>query len=531
MIKKFFISIMIATSCFTNIYAAEHRPLTEEDVVDINRMMSSVETKMSSLSQDFSKRVLLLGLTGSGKSTLAASLLGKTLTISRCGIHNVLDCADSGIVHGPRSGTECPEFFTDKASHLVLCDCPGFEDTGGYKKEIVNAFAIDKLLEHSPRESIKIKLLLVSSISELEGQRGNAILSRVDRLKQMFPSTLNIEQKIGLVITKTSGSISAIDYINPITNPAVSPRLFEIFQNHVFTFPAPSSIAGTYSEFADKGNLISFLQKEDSYLINPEHSITLNMDSMLRIQTAKSTQISIIAQNIDSFFQNIEKNCYNLTSTNLTRWLDFLSQIQSEELRINDIRGFVGLVREIELPFHAAEFEQYLSKLDKTHTFNTFLEERLKTTEITSQIRDKIHCSLERVKRNIETLKQNTQRLESEAEARRRAEENEARERTARISAEKDAQKMEFAADIGTSIGTAIGTAALPLASAGIAIGLSKIPAVRNSEFGRNTIRAFAEPVFQQSHQYSTQTPSFGRSFTSGFGTTGFSTSFFPSFH
>ncbi len=135
MIKKFFISLMGATSCFTNIYATEQRPLTEEDVMDINRMMSSVQTSMDSLSQDFSKRVLLLGLTGSGKSTLAASLLGKTLTISRRGIHNVLDCTDSGIVHGPRSGTECPEFFTDEASHLVLCDCPI------YKKHLLRIFS------------------------------------------------------------------------------------------------------------------------------------------------------------------------------------------------------------------------------------------------------------------------------------------------------------------------------------------------------------------------------------------------------
>lgn len=528
MVKKFFISLMIATSCFTNIYATEQRPLTEKDVLDINQMMSSVQTNMGSLSQDFSKRVLFLGLTGSGKSTLAASLLGKTLTISRRGIHNVLDCTDSGIVHGPRSGTECPEFFTDEASHLVLCDCPGFEDTGGYKKEIVNAFAIDKLLEHNSGESIKIKLLLVASISELEGQRGNAILSKVDRLKQMFPSNLDIEQKIGLVITKTSGSISAIDYINPVTNPDINPRLFNIFQKHVFAFPAPSSSTGTYNEFAEKGNLISFLQREDSYLINPIHRIIPNMDAMLRIQTAKSTQISIITQHIGNFFQNIERDCHNLTSTNLTRWLDFLSQVQSEELRVNDIRGFVRLVREIRLPFHATEFEQYLSELERTHTFNTFLTKVLGTTEITSQIRDKIHCSLENVKRNIEILKQNTQRLEIEVEARRKAEENEARERAARISAEKDAEKIKRATDIGT----AIGTAAAPLVSAGIAIGLSKIPAVRNSEFGRNVIRAFAEPVLQ----HSTQTPSFGESFTSGFGnahlpTTGFSTNFFPSFH
>lgn len=519
MVKKIFISLMITTSCFTNIHAAEEQQLTEKAVMEINQMMSSVQTNMDSLSQDFSKRVLLLGPTGSGKSTLAASLLGKTLTISRRGIHNVLDCTNSGIVHGSRSGTECPEFFTDEVSHLVLCDCPGFEDTGGYKKEIVNAFAIDKLLEHSSRESIKIKLLLVASISELEGQRGNAILSSVDRLKQMFPSNPDIEQKIGLVITKTRGSISAIDYINPITNPDIHPRLFAIFQNHVFTFPAPSSSTGTYNGFADRGNLISFLQKEDSYLINPTHRIIPNRDAMLRIQAAKSTQISIITQHIGNFFRDIERNCRDLTSTNLTRWLDFLSRIQSGESRVSDVRGFVRLVREIRLPFPAAEFEQCLSELERTHTFNTFLTKLLGTTEITPEIRHKIHFSLESTKQNIEILKQNTQRLESEAEARKRA--------------EKDAKKIEFATDLGTAIGTAIGTAATPLASLGTAYLLSKIPAVRNSELGQSAIHAFAEPAHQQ---YSTQTPSFRGSFTSGFGnlhlpTTGFSTSFFPSFH
>lgn len=502
MVKKFFISLMITTSCFTNIHAAEQRQLTEKDVMDINQMMSSAQTNMDSLSRNFSKRVLLLGLTGSGKSTLAASLLGKTLTISQRGIHKVLDCTNSGIVHGSRSGTECPEFFTDEASHLVLCDCPGFEDTGGYKKEIVNAFAIDKLLEHSSREPIKIKLLLVASISELEAQRGNAILSRVDRLKQMFPSNPNIEQKIGLVITKSSGSTSAIDYINPITNPDINPRLFAIFQNHVFAFPAPSSSTGTYNEFADRGNLISFLQKEDSYLINPTHKIIPNMDAMLRIQTAKSTQISIITQHIGNFFQNIERNCRNLTSTNLTRWLDFLSQIQSGESRVSDVRGFVRLVRGISLPFHATEFEQYLSELERTHTFNTFLTKVLGTTEITSEIRHKIHFSLESTK--IEILKQ--------------------------LENEKDAEKIARARDFGTSIGTAIGTAAIPLASVGTAYLLSKIPAVRDSGLGQNTIHALAEPARQQCHQYSTQTPSFAG--TSGFGNvhspvTGFSTSIF----
>lgn len=535
MIKKLFISITL-TSFFTNmLYATEQQTLTEQDVTDINRMMSDVQTNMRMLRQDFPKRVLFLGLTGSGKSALAASLVGKSLNIIRRGIHNVIDCPESGIVHGPRSGTECPEFFVSEDLRLILCDCPGFEDTGGYRKEIVNAFAIDKLLE-SHNRNIRIKPLLVASVSELEGQRGNAILNRVDRLKQMFPTNRDIEQKIGLVITKIDNRVSASDYINPEINPDINPRLFEIFQNRVFAFPAPSRSSGSYNGFADKADLIRFLQRDDGYLVNPFHRIAPNKESELRIQTAKSIQISRIVYNLGKFFTDIEQECSNVKSIeSLTQWRNFLQSLQTNQSQVNNIREFISLIRRMNIPFHGERFAQGLSELERTHTFNVFLEQFLNTNEITREIQNRIRISLPHTIHNVEILKNRAEELNRETEARKsvevrasketkarkEAEKNVsiirqklARETEAREKAEKKAKKAEeevkrdrsirFAADIGT----AIGTAAAPLAAVGIGYGIAKL----GDKIGSSGLSTYGRGVVSSalSSQSASQAPSFG---------------------
>jgi hypothetical protein len=55
------------------------------------------------------------------------------------------------------SMTQYPEIYVDK-NDIAYCDCPGFGDTTGSGKDIINVISIKRLLENA--KGIKILLAL-----------------------------------------------------------------------------------------------------------------------------------------------------------------------------------------------------------------------------------------------------------------------------------------------------------------------------------------------------------------------------------
>ena len=163
--------------------------------------------------------VMILGITGEGKSSLAGCLTQKDIIVDiGKGKRPILK--GNGIQSGLQSGTRVPQIIYDERSKILYCDCPGFEDTEGYHQEIINAFIIDYLFKINSNNRFKI-LLVVSSYS-IEANRGNMVSKSFQHMMEMFPNPHDLEQGLGLVISKTDLNLDGQDYIDQLMDNSPS---------------------------------------------------------------------------------------------------------------------------------------------------------------------------------------------------------------------------------------------------------------------------------------------------------------------
>lgn len=109
--------------------------------------------------------VFLVGNTGSGKTTLSSILAGYKVMIKPYHSKDAI-LEYEGIKPGCKSETKEPNIMINADHNLLIADCPGFCDTNGIGQEIVNAYAIDCLLDTFSGN--RIKILLVISASEID---------------------------------------------------------------------------------------------------------------------------------------------------------------------------------------------------------------------------------------------------------------------------------------------------------------------------------------------------------------------------
>jgi len=150
-------------------------------------------------------KVIILGSTGAGKSVLLNYLAEKRLEGKKnpLGGPRILEVEDplpgSNIGHGLESGTTLPFSWAVSNNNNVTVtywDCPGFDDTRGNAQEIVNAFAIHRLIQGPT------KIVLVVPESALQEKQGT-FLKFLDKITEAFPQN-SIENFKGffLVLTK-----------------------------------------------------------------------------------------------------------------------------------------------------------------------------------------------------------------------------------------------------------------------------------------------------------------------------------------
>lgn len=349
--------------------------------------------------------IMLIGNTGAGKSSISLALANEQLTISK-GNGNKIILEGKGIQSGGKSCTRQPSVFYDSVNQLILCDCPGFEDTGGVDQEIINSFIIDYLFQAKPNSMNRFKILIVASISEIATSRGQIISSSISRAAEMLMDPEQIERGLGLVITKSEQGLSAADYVEQIDdNPHESMiKWCEFFKNHldrVFVFPCPPRNAvGQNYQFDDRNRLLEFLKRD--HLINPAHKITLSesakrqMETLQIIHSGKVTEI--IKQMFDKIATKIRKE---KNSADFQIWLDLMEKMVDKNINSkNQLRDFVN-----ENISNNGEFDSYYQQLEGFENFDSFIKRALESQTISTAIQLSIQRCLyemiEEIKKSI----------------------------------------------------------------------------------------------------------------------------------
>jgi len=167
-----------------------------------------------------------LGNTGAGKSTLINYLSGKRLKVNTFN-DIVLDSTEQStmaIRGGNNSETFLPSYV--QVGNLVLYDLPGFMDTRGTARSLVNACFIKNIIENAN----SIKLVFVAGIDQITGDRGESFKTLLSNTKKLIPNCNKpLETFSSLVVTKS--------YLNRAALPQfikskidLSSREFEILE-------------------------------------------------------------------------------------------------------------------------------------------------------------------------------------------------------------------------------------------------------------------------------------------------------------
>jgi hypothetical protein len=147
--------------------------------------------------------ILLIGDTGVGKSTLANAIVKGPKSLKLINIEvqgefgsymdatidtdNPIKEQDGSTIfkigHGKaKSQTQHPEIFVD--NNAAYCDCPGFGDTSGSNRDIVNCVGIKDILDNA--KSVRIMIAL-SALQILDSSgRGQSIRNAVSTLNSIF---------------------------------------------------------------------------------------------------------------------------------------------------------------------------------------------------------------------------------------------------------------------------------------------------------------------------------------------------------
>jgi len=104
------------------------------------------------------------------------------------------------------SETLYAQAFQAVDQQVLLCDCPGFNDTRGGPYELCTNLSIDMAIEKC--EDVKAIVLVVPVIAFI-GDRGNNIVELISTIQDRFPTTFKVDQpqdsrRLFLLVTKTN---------------------------------------------------------------------------------------------------------------------------------------------------------------------------------------------------------------------------------------------------------------------------------------------------------------------------------------
>lgn len=182
--------------------------------------------------------VAFLGNTGAGKSTLVNFLASVRMNIDPQTKHFTLpkigevgynpNALPVGL--GPVSVTDEPKAI--QVEDLFLYDLPGFKDTNGYERNLVNAAFIKEILT----KAASVRLVIVSGFSAFEADRGAPFRSMYESVKRSFGDgdvrTVDILQKSSiLVVTQVPRMYENRDALIHYLTNRLSPECREILND------------------------------------------------------------------------------------------------------------------------------------------------------------------------------------------------------------------------------------------------------------------------------------------------------------
>jgi hypothetical protein len=146
--------------------------------------------------------VAFLGNTGTGKSTLINFLAGKKLRADEHGqgyeLVNSDDLTAMKVGSGADSETVYPQSI--QVDDLLFFDLPGFNDTSGSPRDLVNSAFIRQILI----EAASVRFVFVAGQDEITVHRSKIIKRLFDGLKTAFTSPTVIDNNSMLIVTKSA---------------------------------------------------------------------------------------------------------------------------------------------------------------------------------------------------------------------------------------------------------------------------------------------------------------------------------------
>jgi hypothetical protein len=331
-------------------------------------------------------RVVVLGVTGAGKSTLLHGLANKRLLVNEdAGGTASIEVARGEMLPGfdvrggAASVTTIPGGWYDAENRLVFWDCPGFGDSRGANQDIINAFAIDVILQ-SPA---KIKVLLVAQQSEIVDSRMINLMNRFEKLSKTFQNIRDLEDSVSLVVTKKTARFKAIPAIEKAIReieaggqkPHSLASFFARNPDRIFSLPIPpdSAAMGDHYNpyFTDRNLIIGHLQTRPA--VNPSHSIDLDptcevyIMGMLKKLDDPGQLLTDLGRDMQSEYRIQELDA-------LKGWQGFvgrLSALSDEDMNIP--KRLVSLIEET-IPSGLVKFKGTLDRILGTNRIFIFLD-------------------------------------------------------------------------------------------------------------------------------------------------------------
>lgn len=156
--------------------------------------------------------VVFLGNSGAGKST-TINILGNKVALQVDGFNQITlenpeDPLAMVIGEGRNSETFLPQYI--QVGDLLLYDMPGFNDTRGTAKNLVNACFIKSIIENAN----SVRLVFVAGMGQINDDKGESLIKLSNKVKQLVPNK-PAENFSGLIITKSHVSKIALpDFLN-----------------------------------------------------------------------------------------------------------------------------------------------------------------------------------------------------------------------------------------------------------------------------------------------------------------------------
>lgn len=323
-------------------------------------------------------KAVFIGNTNCGKSSLLCCLLKKQLLIKGDG--KIVHLEGEGIGIGLESFTTIPIIESIKEGD-ILVDSPGFEDVKGYPQEILNEFSINGIFKKYSGNNNNFKIMLVVSTDEFDTNRGIKMVNSLLNLEKRFPTSSNLIQRVGIVVTKGDIDYEGNDYfkflkekINETKEPSRDlVRICDYFLNHknqVFVFPKPSwKNKNQQYDFEDHNRLIEFIHTNP--LVNPKHHITLSTEAQLKLQIIREDHLKKLSKSIKKLCDKINNQFANESkSSELQKWYDIIYNLLQEDIQTSKE---LGQFLKKNIP-NSEQFTKDLEDISEYELFDEFID-------------------------------------------------------------------------------------------------------------------------------------------------------------